>query len=576
MNNITSSQLIKSIASFFKYDIYALTTLCKLKPEYNNTKSNIEWSTILQNNKSFFQSIDNNIDELSIKCDNGIMYLRDLRTLYAKYRSEDWDKIIIYLLLYRGWMLNNDESILLKYADIKTTKDRLEYIFDRKNVSDRFVHDMENLPKLPYVKESFNVYQFPNYIIKGYTTKDFNAIKYINLLGMECKGNIYCINTDLYSIWKRKFYSNQNLSPPDTPIPKESTSIAENKNSVNKPILHIISRKPPPIPQHPEQSHGQSHGQSARKNDVDNSLRNSINSISSSKSNISTLNNSLNNSFKYSSKNHNENISSDNNSTIHTINTASNTASNTITKNSLFNIKSTNQQQNALSKTQLNNNINIPIQSHYSTPNNINASHKSNNANNYQSSCSNASSNASSNTHFTSSVSTHSSTLNSTLNSTSQQSARHSTTSTTSTTTPNTQHPVSAHLPPRSTKKRSVSVSNRTSKPDIKQENIYSNSGCYLLQEEVHRLKKDNIYKIGKAGHIKQRLVNGEGYRNASIICILEVKDEDACEKEIIKTFDEKFIKINTHEDGTKTFERYKGDIDMMRLLFIQICLKYV
>ena len=76
--------------------------------------------------------------------------------------------------------------------------------------------------------------------------------------------------------------------------------------------------------------------------------------------------------------------------------------------------------------------------------------------------------------------------------------------------------------------------------------------------------------------HVKRRMTQSPEYTNATIYVIMDVKDARACEKEIIKEFDKRFMKIEENIDGSKNKERYRGDLTLMRLLFISICMKYV
>ena len=541
MINIDSNQLIKAISSYFEYDPEELLVLCKSNIKYDRTKSKIKWNTILQNNKQFFQEIDNDVEAATIKCDNGIIYIRNHNNLYQKYDDSDREKVMIYLTLFKGWIMNN--TVLQKYVEIHTTKDRLDYIFNMKNVSTKFVNDMKNISHNPSVKESAQVYQIPRHIISGYTTKEFNVTKYVNLLGMDFISNTYFLQYKLYNIWKRKMLGleERNLSPPDTPVFKNMISKdikTHNEGACNsaRNVNQMFDKYAP---------------YAVRNNVQNKNINDSLNSTSkniSSQAKIPTSARNINSTSSVQNKplsNYVQNTTP--RST--TSNIASNTTLNITPRSTTSNIAS-NVMSNATSK---NNTVTNTSDNLHKTISNINA--KNNTSNNHSNNMLN-------------------STYKSIINPPSNTATTYSTKNTVQNHSLNSTHNSQSKT---QIKARSLSASNRTTFPKPpRQDASYSNSGCYLLQEESHRLKNDNIYKIGKAQNIKQRLVTSEGYRNASIICILEVKNEDACEKEIIKTFDKKFEKINFHEDGTRTLERYRGDIDMMRLLFIQICLKYI
>ena len=125
-------------------------------------------------------------------------------------------------------------------------------------------------------------------------------------------------------------------------------------------------------------------------------------------------------------------------------------------------------------------------------------------------------------------------------------------------------------------KMRSISVSRASDDTSFQRGLEYKNEGCYLIQEAIDRQLNNDVYKIGRSDHIKRRMTTSAEYTNATIIVTMCVKDSVACETEIKKEFGKHFVLAEENIDGSKNKERYKGSLDLMRLLFIHICLKYV
>ena len=125
-------------------------------------------------------------------------------------------------------------------------------------------------------------------------------------------------------------------------------------------------------------------------------------------------------------------------------------------------------------------------------------------------------------------------------------------------------------------KMRSISVSRTSDDTSFQRGLEYKNEGCYLIQEAIDRQLNNDVYKIGRSDHIKRRMTTSAEYTNATIIVTMCVKDSVACETEIKKEFGRHFVLAEENIDGSKNKERYKGSLDLMRLLFIHICLKYV
>lgn len=123
---------------------------------------------------------------------------------------------------------------------------------------------------------------------------------------------------------------------------------------------------------------------------------------------------------------------------------------------------------------------------------------------------------------------------------------------------------------------RSMSVSRISDDTTFQRGSEYKNEGCYLIQEAIDRQLNNDIYKIGRSDHIKRRMTTSAEYTNATIIVTMCVKDSVACENELKQEFGRQFVLAEENIDGSKNKERYKGSLDLMRLLFIHICLKYV
>ena len=104
--------------------------------------------------------------------------------------------------------------------------------------------------------------------------------------------------------------------------------------------------------------------------------------------------------------------------------------------------------------------------------------------------------------------------------------------------------------------------------------NIRTYGHCYLLQVLAESKTQTPIFKIGRSDDILSRL-QSEHYRNARIICVREVNNAAACEREIIETFKRRFRQVingKTTSVGTEYFEGNEADIIQM---FNFICSHY-
>ena len=103
----------------------------------------------------------------------------------------------------------------------------------------------------------------------------------------------------------------------------------------------------------------------------------------------------------------------------------------------------------------------------------------------------------------------------------------------------------------------------------------YNPSGyCYFIQLLPEVLSGTPIYKIGRATEIFKRMGARE-YQNARIICTREVYDMYECEKELIETFKERYLRIRESKNTSYGLEYFKGNEYDMLMLFNQICDKY-
>lgn len=100
----------------------------------------------------------------------------------------------------------------------------------------------------------------------------------------------------------------------------------------------------------------------------------------------------------------------------------------------------------------------------------------------------------------------------------------------------------------------------------------HGHQGCYLLQLAAD--KCTDCYKIGRSANLLKRL-NSVEYRNACIYCAIHVRDEVACERKLLKVFNEKFPIVN-NDDETYGREKFQGNIHDIMKEFMSICWEYV
>ena len=100
-----------------------------------------------------------------------------------------------------------------------------------------------------------------------------------------------------------------------------------------------------------------------------------------------------------------------------------------------------------------------------------------------------------------------------------------------------------------------------------------THQGVYLIQLNCD--DGTNKYKIGKSKNLLTRLKSTE-YRNAYIFMAIHVNNDDACEKELITKFSEKFTQIRTDSTGNFGNETFAGNINEMMYMFWNICSRYM